>query len=456
MMIDDPSPIHEFLEDIAQQSRPLLVWLLKEFLAFDTQILRFQSSWDAQILSRLKETTWHEALSTGVITVAQFLDALRDFVAANLVGVKGYPKTFASFCLYLPQYVANSDDGAPSALKSSAITESYAYLALPEGTQNHIYDVYLASRGESPIAPWIINNQLYPIRCVYPAPTEECLLYLALTGSKSTQPFAGGLTVRKAFVSIGGIPSSSLQCSTKEARDGIELEAVVSVGLCVSSHLDGVAGTKFPRFLYWTILQLRSDTGVIHPLVPDLPTPTSFISQWADIDVPFLCIPNQRWPSSLTRITGTKFGLLQRLPDSAGIDFSIFQVGQDNPIITGEAKNYEEDTMKKEGAEVISGIIDRAAKHKSTIHLVFATNLHCFSPNANTKNKIANKAAGGEILQIKNTSVTMPSVRLLMATIDTSCGNLVLESFKGIEQTNPACDRCMIFIDPEQEMKLRT
>ena len=165
------------------------------------------------------------------------------------------------------------------------------------------------------------------------------------------------------------------------------------------------------------------------------PESIPLIKPWQDVTVPFLCVPGALWPPSLTAIPGTCFGHLNRPANEDMIDFEITVASSGSALITGEAKNYNSDTMKKAGAKTIRGIIERAAAKTSNIHLVFATNLDDFHPLKTTADGIEGVAAAN-------------SIQLLTATIVND--QLAIQPFKSIA-VKAGCSRCIIFVDPDAE-----
>jgi hypothetical protein len=367
----------------------------------------------------------------------EILDLLRDNIAQAIIRSKGRSKSFAAFCLYLPTYLSPDapinaklcDLKKPKAVQhklvSKAVTNSFAYLQPPNPNSN-VFSVSLNNTSTG--SPWQVEGKAYHPKCKFPPVKQETLPFLSLTGTKHVTPFPFATTRMALDQMMVESNIRSLGNPAANKRDGDFGEALCSAAMCVSSHIDGVAGTKLDRFLLELLYQLGTST-----VKPQWESHTlSLLKGWDQVLVPFLCVPNEEWPVSLTKVPDTCFGSLERPSDSEMVDFKIIgaTVGGKSILVTGEFKNH-----KSINSQVIDLVLKRASERGGVLHFAFCTGFASYSPQRKTVSQFQGWAE-------------KQKARVLSARVEN--GVLTLSTLWNTG-TIARQKMCVIFIDPDAE-----
>jgi hypothetical protein len=356
----------------------------------------------------------------------EILDLLRDNIAQAIKRSKGQSKSFAAFCLFLPTYLSpdapitaqvcdlEKPETVQHELVSKAVANSFAYLDPPNPNSN-VFSV-------------VEGSDFHPT-CKFPPVRKETLPFLSLTGTKHVTPFPFA-TTRLALEQM--MVESNIRLLGNPAthkRDGDFGEALCSAAMCVSSHMDGVAGTMLDRFLLELLFQLGKTS-----VKPQWESGTlSLLKGWDQVLVPFLCVPNEEWPVSLTKIPGTSFGSLERTSDLEMVDFKITgaTVGKKSILVTGESKNH-----KSMGCQVIDLVLKRASERGGVLHFAFCTGFASYSPQNKTVSQFESWAEEHK-------------AQVLLARVKN--GVLTLSTLWNTRTSTTQQEICVIFIDPDAE-----
>jgi hypothetical protein len=421
-------------------------WLaaLPSSLGNDNQLHQFlfeQFGTSNPLYSRLACKFFTSNQSIAKATQCEILDLLRDDIAQSIKRSKGQSKSFAAFCLYLPAYLSPDapieakvcDSNKPNAVKhelvSKAVTNSFAYLDPPNPNSN-VFSVSLnCNNNASTDSPWQVEGKPYHPTCKFPPVKQETLPFLSLTGTKHVTPFHLATTrlaldqmMMESNIGFLGNPAA-------HKRNGDFGEALCSAAMCVSSHIDGVAGMMLDRFLLELLFQLGKAT-----VKPQWDSHAlSLLEGWDQVLVPFLCVPNEKWPESLTKIPGTSFGSLERPKDAFMVDFVITGATVDKKSIrvTGESKNHE-----SMNSQIVDLVLKRASEKGSALHFAFCTGFASYSPRKKAVSEFKSWA------EDQKAQVLFARVKNGVLTLSTLWNT-------GISTTQQKM--CVIFIDPDAE-----
>jgi hypothetical protein len=102
---------------------------------------------------------------------------------------------------------------------------------------------------------------------------------------------------------------------------------------------------------------------------PDNLIVASILDRWT---IGFLAPPNQRWPTFLKSIRGSKWSTIDRVEDSMKVDAIIRNgMNEKSPPVSIECKDHK----KPIDSSTLVDILVRAVIHNSRLHLVITNNL---------------------------------------------------------------------------------
>jgi hypothetical protein len=165
---------------------------------------------------------------------------------------------------------------------------------------------------------------------VMPTPSEDLLLHLLLTGLPMVPAFAecvgsgDDMNLREVSLSqfMNDYFSSPYHRShslpfgnaNQKTRNGDLLESIGSTAICVASHVDGYQGSSLLKLLD-RLIYLLTGTG----MSPSA-TKQRFGSIANNMWIPFLSVPDCRWPGFLKPDNGFWMGTMTRTSNSEMID----------------------------------------------------------------------------------------------------------------------------------------
>ncbi|TMW61876.1 hypothetical protein Poli38472_010939 [Pythium oligandrum] len=211
-----------------------------------------------------------------------------------------------------------------------------------------------------------VDDTLWESCCVFPSPSDDVLLHLAMTGGPQFPP------LEKAMHNMMKLPSIRQQMYwsnvDQKTNDGMALEALVSAAVVLASHSGGLGGVAFPDFLGRLLYEL----GVTREATP-MDFPVTLINSMhgtgiREVVVPFLSAPNVEWPQWLLedwKYIGARLDNFRRTVNDDRIDFKI-----DSDLISGECKDYSDPVNLK----VLKHILERVPE-RSKIHFVVTRKL---------------------------------------------------------------------------------
>ena len=209
----------------------------------------------------------------------------------------------------------------------------------------------------------------------FPNPKDDILLFLCLMGNKGYYPICefnstNRIPFRKSFKAIKfkgckNRGSLIMGCGNPLVRTntGLELEAMSTAVISLSSHYEGLNGIKFEKFLSHVLyefecLESSSDAVLCR---------NEYYKGFDDIVIPFLSAPSVSWPDEIYGFS-YNFCNLWRTLNEERIDFRTdsFDVDKKKRILSGECKDWNDKLSRKEVEKILVRI-----PHDSIIHLVF-------------------------------------------------------------------------------------
>jgi hypothetical protein len=128
--------------------------------------------------------------------------------------------------------------------------------------------------------------------------------------------------------------------AAQKSNDGLFLEDIASVCICVASRVDGVSGTPVSTFLQ----QLRFYLfGINNDFAKFFNTGAYFSFLSGDF-IPFLSVQNQKWLSFMRSLPNCRFGHLEiRTQNQTQVDIKCvpFSFGHDMISLSKECKDWE-------------------------------------------------------------------------------------------------------------------
>lgn len=209
------------------------------------------------------------------------------------------------------------------------------------------------------------NGELWTGQCVFPAPNEDILLYLALTGDKTFRPLVDAneapVPLHQALAELEHSHPNMLRFNP--ATGSLKrLEAFVAGSIVLVSHVMGLGGPNVGAFLVALLYELGLGCS---PCSANMRVPAT-VRDFRNVKLSFLAPLDVHWPAFLPVELSATLVTLKSVTTRAN---DRVELRTSDSLLSVDCWNPMPRMLDSE--VVVKGIINRILQ-SSTVHLVVA------------------------------------------------------------------------------------